>query len=171
MAKFVVSFFFSAFTLFAFFIASSVAEEFAVGGEDGWRQPAANEAEIYVRWAAALRFRVGDSLRFRYKNDTVVAVDKWGYYHCNSSHAAAVFKNGNTVIDLKQPGTVYFISADPNHCKNGQRVMVDVMDLNLAGGTRPEDESPAPSPNCSDFVDPQLMFCYVVFLVASINNM
>ncbi|GER52671.1 early nodulin-like protein 7 [Striga asiatica] len=170
MAKFMVSSFFSALTLFAFFIGSSMAEEFVVGGKDGWRQPAANEAEMYVLWAAALRFQVGDSLRFRYKNDTVVAVDKWGYYHCNSSHATVVFNNGNTVIDLKLPGPVYFISGDPNHCKNGQRVMVDVMDINPAGQTQPGDESPAPSPNCSDFVDPQLLFCYVVLLVASINH-
>ncbi|KAL7099928.1 hypothetical protein ACP275_09G117500 [Erythranthe tilingii] len=64
--------------------AATVAKEFKVGGDEGWRQPAANDTEMYTRWASTMRFHFGDSLRFEYKNDSVVVVDKWGYYHCNS---------------------------------------------------------------------------------------
>ncbi|GER50044.1 early nodulin-like protein 7 [Striga asiatica] len=147
-------------------MTSSVAEQFEVGGEDSWRPPAANDT--YARWAATLRFHVGDSLHFKYKNDTVAVVDKWGYYHCNSSHAVTVFKNGNTVIELKRPGPVYFISSDPNHCKNGQRLMVEVMALH----SDYRDVSPATSPYSaarSFFVGPQVVFCCVAVIAVSIS--
>ncbi|KAK6125020.1 hypothetical protein DH2020_041294 [Rehmannia glutinosa] len=148
--------------------AAVTAEEFKVGGDDGWRQPgSANETEMYARWAATVRFHVGDSLRFEYNNDTVVVVDKWGYYHCNSSHAISVFNDGNTVINLERPGLVYFVSADPDHCKKGQRLMVEVISTRS-----PPDSSPAPSPFSgagSFLVAPQLVFCYVLLIAASFN--
>ncbi|XP_012856115.1 PREDICTED: ATP-dependent zinc metalloprotease FTSH 5, chloroplastic-like [Erythranthe guttata] len=65
-------------------------------------------------------------LCFVYKNDSVVVVvDKWGYYHCNSTHPISVFDDGNTVFNLGQPGPAYFVSSDPVRCKNGQRLMVE----------------------------------------------
>ncbi|GFQ00231.1 early nodulin-like protein 1 [Phtheirospermum japonicum] len=154
-------------TLFLLIITSS-AEEFKVGGDEGWRQPAANETEMYVRWAATAKFHVGDSLRFEYKKDTVVVVDKWGYYHCNSSHAVTVFKNGNTVINMERPGPVFFISANPDHCRSGQRLTVEVMSPHQIS----QDASPAPSPfsgAASYFVAPEIVFCSVVLIVVSIN--
>ncbi|KAL8458325.1 hypothetical protein ACS0TY_035996 [Phlomoides rotata] len=102
------------------------AEEFKVGGDAGWKQPAPTETEIYSQWAQTLKFHVGDSLRFEYKNDTVMVVDKYGYYHCNSTRPVSVFKDGKTVIKLKRPGPAYFVSGDPDHCKNGQRLMVEL---------------------------------------------
>lgn len=39
------------------------AEEFEVGGDEGWRVPAATETDMYTRWAQTMRFHVGDSLR------------------------------------------------------------------------------------------------------------
>ncbi|CAA0826913.1 early nodulin-like protein 7 [Striga hermonthica] len=161
----------AAFTLFTLFITSSSAEQFKVGGEDSWRLPAANETDTYARWAATLRFHVGDSLHFKYENDTVAVVDKWGYYHCNSSRAVTVFKDGNTVIKLERPGPVYFTSADPNHCKNGQRLMVEVMALHSDYRAPPGDVSPAPSPKSgarSFFVGPRIVFCCVAVIAVSI---
>ncbi|KAI3455469.1 hypothetical protein Pfo_012132 [Paulownia fortunei] len=165
-------------TLFILVITSSApaaiaAEEFKVGGDEGWRQPAANETEMYARWAATVRFHVGDSLRFEYKNDTVLVVDKWGYYHCNSSHPISVFNDGNTVVNLERPGPFYFVSADPDHCKNGQRLMVEVITLHPRSPPQPfMDASPSPSPFSgagSFLVVPELVFFYVVFISASIN--
>ncbi|GFZ11775.1 hypothetical protein Acr_23g0001600 [Actinidia rufa] len=74
------------------------SKEFKVGDANGWRQPGENETGLYNQWAAKNRFHVGDSLRFH-----------------------------NTVIDLDKPGPAYFISGDPDHCKNGQRLVIEVM--------------------------------------------
>ncbi|KAL3840866.1 hypothetical protein ACJIZ3_025457 [Penstemon smallii] len=138
-------------------------DEFKVG----WRQPAPNETEMYSQWATTKTFHVGDSLRFEYKNDSVMVVDKWGYYHCNSSHPVSVFKDGrNTLIKLERPGPLYFVSGDPEHCKNGQRLMVEVITLHPRS---PMDASPAPSPFSnapSLLVVPQILapFYYYVLL-------
>ncbi|KAG8388357.1 hypothetical protein BUALT_Bualt02G0117400 [Buddleja alternifolia] len=137
--------------------------EFKVGGSDqGWRQPAANETEMYALWAATKTFYVGNSLRFEYKNDSVEVVAKWGYYHCDSSRPISVYKDGNTVINLDKPGPIYFISADPDHCKNGQRLMVEVMTLHSI------THSPPVSGAGSVWVEPGLVFFYGALLLASI---
>ncbi|KAL0441496.1 UNVERIFIED_CONTAM: Umecyanin [Sesamum radiatum] len=164
-------------TLFILVITSSApattAEEFKVGGDEGWRQPNANETEMYSRWAATKKFHIGDSLRFKYKNDTVQVVDKGGYYHCNSSHPISVFHDGNTVIKLQQPGLVYFVSADPDHCKNGQRVTVEVMPLhqNSQSPSQSSDASLAPSlfSGARSFLVVQELVFFYVAASASFN--
>ncbi|KAI8544488.1 hypothetical protein RHMOL_Rhmol08G0300900 [Rhododendron molle] len=129
-----------------FFIVSIAAtnspvepsKEFKVGGSEGWRTPDANESAIYDQWAARKRFRVGDSLRFEYKNDSVLVVDKFGYYHCNASNPISTFNHGNTtVVNLDKPGPIYFISGDPNHCKDGQRLVIEVMSLHQVAHSPP----------------------------------
>ncbi|KAL3631924.1 hypothetical protein CASFOL_024908 [Castilleja foliolosa] len=158
------------FTTLSMLIITTSADEFKVGGDEGWRQPAANETEMYVQWAATARLHVGDSLRFEYKKDTVVVVDKWGYYHCNSSHAITVFKNGNTVINLERAGPVFFISANADHCKSGQRLTVEVMSLHPISESPPQDASPAPSPSSgarSILLKPEIAFCYAVLIIIS----
>lgn len=64
---------------------------------------------------------------FEYNNDSILEVDKWGFYHCNASGAIIAFNNGKSVIKLDRPGPVYFISGVHDHCKNGQRFIVEVM--------------------------------------------
>ncbi|KAI8013616.1 Early nodulin-like protein 2 [Camellia lanceoleosa] len=91
-------------------------------------QPSDNHTAFYDQWAATNRFLVGDSLRFEYKNDSVLVVDKCGYFHCNISNPISIFNNGNnTVVSLDKPGPMYFVSGDPDHCKNGQRLVIQVM--------------------------------------------
>ncbi|KAI7748658.1 hypothetical protein M8C21_024792, partial [Ambrosia artemisiifolia] len=96
------------------------------GGAVGWRIPATNEPELYDVWASRRLFHVGDSLRFRYKNDSVAVVEKYGYYHCDSSNPISFFNDGDTVIDLDDVGTMYFISGDADLCKQGVKMMVEV---------------------------------------------
>ncbi|CAL5327802.1 unnamed protein product [Camellia sinensis] len=129
-------------------------KEFRVGDSEGWQQPGDNHTAFYDQWAATNRFLVGDSLRFEYKNDSVLVVDKWGYFHCNMSNPISTFNNGNnTVVSLDNPGSMYFISGDPDHCKNGQRLVIQVMTLHSISNsppsiaTSPESylaESPSP---------------------------
>ncbi|CAI9757619.1 unnamed protein product [Fraxinus pennsylvanica] len=144
------------------FAPVTAAEELAVGGGAGWRQPGANETEMYSHWAATRRFRIGDSLRFEYKNDSVVVVDKWGYYHCNASHPISVYNTGNTIINIEKSGPMYFVSGDPEHCKNGQRLLVEVI--------RVHQDSPAPSPlssAASSSVFSNFVFLCIVLITAS----
>ncbi|KAL0908558.1 hypothetical protein M5K25_023059 [Dendrobium thyrsiflorum] len=61
------------------------------------------------------------------KNDSVIRVEKRGYYHCNESGNGAVFKDGRTVFLFDKPDLFYFVSSNFEHCKKGQRLMVDVM--------------------------------------------
>ncbi|XP_074310327.1 early nodulin-like protein 21 [Silene latifolia] len=102
-------------------------KEVKVGGVQAWHIPDGNDTGFYKQWAVNRRFHVGDTLRFEYKNDTVLVVDKYGYYHCDSSKATSTFNDGNTTIKLEHPGPAYFISGAIDHCRSGQRLEVDVM--------------------------------------------
>ncbi|CAL1378228.1 unnamed protein product [Linum trigynum] len=108
---------------------SEAARVFKVGDDFGWQEPTSNNSQLYAQWATTNRFQVGDSLLFEYKNDSVAEVDKWGYYHCNTSTATAVFDNGRSSFKLEQPGPFYFISGNFNHCNNGQLLVVEVMSM------------------------------------------
>lgn len=86
---------------------------------------------------------------FDYKNDSVLVVDKKGYYHCVASNPISSFSDGKTIYKLEKPGLIYFISGVPDHCKNGQRLIVDVMALHPSPhpGHHPDSaDSPSPSP-------------------------
>ncbi|XP_075523395.1 early nodulin-like protein 7 [Primulina tabacum] len=150
---------------------ATAAEEFKVGEDEGWRQPAANETEMYSRWAATKRFHVGDSLRFEYKSNTVQIVDKWGYYHCNSTRPISVFNDGHTLINLDRSGPLYIVSADPDHCRSGQRMIVEVISVNPRSPSY-MDASPAPSRYSSaatfSFAT-EVVFFYAVSVVVSVT--
>ncbi|KAL8189333.1 hypothetical protein R6Q57_028899 [Mikania cordata] len=113
--------------LFFSVISSTSAAEFQVGGAVGWRIPAVNETQLYNVWASRRRFFINDSLHFRYKNDSVVIVEKWGFYHCDSGKPIAFYVDGDTVINLENSGTMYFISGNADRCKKGMNMMVEVM--------------------------------------------
>ncbi|WJZ94530.1 hypothetical protein VitviT2T_013377 [Vitis vinifera] len=141
--------------------SAGAATEFRVGDADGWRKPGVNETAMYEQWAKRNRFQVGDSLSFEYKNDSVLVVDKWDFYHCNSSSPISSFKNGKSVIKLERPGSFYFISGDPEHCKSGQRLVISVMALHPISQSPPAIAlppgnyfpiSPSPSPLSSSGV-------------------
>ncbi|MFS7995902.1 putative Phytocyanin domain, cupredoxin [Helianthus anomalus] len=81
-------------------ITTCSATDFQVGDTLGWRIPATNESQLY-------------------NNDSVTVVEKWGFYHCDSSNPIAFFNDGDTVIDLDNVGTMYFISGESDRCKQG----------------------------------------------------
>ncbi|KAM4111147.1 hypothetical protein ACJW30_05G046000 [Castanea mollissima] len=106
-------------------------KEFEVGGDMGWVLPDANNSATYNQWASRKRFHIGDSLSFEYQNDSVLVVDKWDYYHCNTTEPITSFSNGKSVIQLDRSGPFYFISGDTDHCKHGQRLIVEVMSMHM----------------------------------------
>ncbi|KAK4772484.1 hypothetical protein SAY86_014259 [Trapa natans] len=120
-------------------------KEFIVGGSEGWREPTDNNTSMYDDWATRMRFHVGDSLVFQYHNDSVLVVDKFGYYHCNVSHSILAFNNGNSTVKLDRPGAFYFTSGDPVHCLKGQRLIVEVMSPHPIHPSPPPIASPPES--------------------------
>ncbi|GMH03708.1 hypothetical protein Nepgr_005547 [Nepenthes gracilis] len=149
-------------------------KEFNVGEREGWRVPTADNSNMYNDWAQTKRFHVGDSLRFQYQNDSVLVVDKYGYYHCNIENPISSYSDGNTMITLDQAGPIYFISGDRDHCKNGQRLIVDVMSPHQQQGAAPPDSdlstSPGPTSSGSGAVVPaaSTLLPFVLLCAASV---
>ncbi|KAF8388928.1 hypothetical protein HHK36_025610 [Tetracentron sinense] len=159
-------------------MVTGVSTEFKVGDNGGWREPDLDNAAMYNQWAAKNRFQVGDSLSkgvnmisflFRVQ-DSVLVVDKWGYHHCNTSNPISTFDDGKTVIKLDRPGPFYFISGAPDHCKNGQRLLANVLTLHPTPESPPSiavppqpypTNSPSPSPLPSSEVSVVVAFILI----------
>lgn len=109
---------------------------------------------------------------FVYKNDSVIQVDKWGYYHCNDSNPIVAFNNGRSIFNLDRPGPFYFISGDPGHCRNGQHLIVEVMGLHHQRSHSPPSianppesySAPSPQPSSGAVVSVRLVSLLVVLL-------
>ncbi|CAA2972197.1 mavicyanin-like [Olea europaea var. sylvestris] len=129
---------------FSLFI-SVISYEFEVGEETGWVTPTGNEPETYNEWAARNRFRIGDTLHFKYHKDSVLVVNSEDYLNCNTSNPITKFQDGNTIFKFDRSGFFYFISGQSGHCKSGQRLIVRVMHPSEIES--PESApSPAPAP-------------------------
>ncbi|OMP04231.1 Plastocyanin-like protein [Corchorus olitorius] len=125
-------------------VAAAASFQFNVGGrERGWIKPTGNESETYNEWAARNRFHVGDSLYFKYENDSVLVVNKTSYSKCSVSNPIFKFEDGETVFQFDRYGFFYFISGERGHCKAGQRLIVRVM---VHPATTSPEPAPAPSP-------------------------
>ncbi|KAK8551249.1 hypothetical protein V6N12_039897 [Hibiscus sabdariffa] len=119
------------------------SKQFTVGDHIGWKQPSSNNSDVYTLWATSKRFHVGDSLSFEYdRNDSVLVVDKWDYYHCNSNNPIYSFNDGSNVVNLDRPGSFYFISGILDHCKNGEKLMIQVMGLHQGAEPPPATANP-----------------------------
>ncbi|KAF6145101.1 hypothetical protein GIB67_013452 [Kingdonia uniflora] len=118
------------------------AFEFKIGGKEGWVKPNGNENETYDDWATQNRFHIGDSVHFKYENDSVVVVNKTAFQNCDLSDPIMKFEDGGTVFRFERYGFFYFISGVPGHCKSGQKIVIRVM-------VHPEVMPPrfAPSPH------------------------
>ncbi|KAJ4974227.1 hypothetical protein NE237_007401 [Protea cynaroides] len=108
-------------------IAVSAVSEFYVGGDKGWMKPTGSNTEMFDKWASKNRFHVGDSLYFKYQNDSVLEVNYNNYKNCNVSDPISKFNDGNTVYRFGRYGFFYFISGEPGHCKSGQKMVIRVM--------------------------------------------
>ncbi|WOL06412.1 mavicyanin-like [Canna indica] len=116
------------FLLASFLLSSTAAAyEFRVGGPKGWAKPTGDVLQNYNHWATMNRFHVGDSLYFKYENDSVLVVDKKAYKECNTAEPLLKFVDGNTVFTLDRPGLFFFVSGQPGHCESGERLIVRVM--------------------------------------------
>ncbi|CAL1353089.1 unnamed protein product [Linum trigynum] len=120
------------------------AKEITVGGKsDAWTIPS-SESDSLNKWAQRTRFRIGDSLLWKYDGtkDSVLEVSRKAYLACNVTEPIAEYKDGDTKVKLERSGAHYFISGADGHCKEGQKVIIVVLS--------PRTASPAPSPASED---------------------
>ncbi|EPS62797.1 hypothetical protein M569_11993, partial [Genlisea aurea] len=125
------------FLFYAFFACSALAAvsgvQFQVGEKLGWRKPNGHENETYNEWAGKNRFRIGDSLHFKYsRKDSVLEVDSGDYKTCNASNPIGKFDGGDTIFEFDRSGSFYFISGQSGHCEAGQKLIVRVMHTEIA---------------------------------------
>ncbi|XP_010551167.1 PREDICTED: early nodulin-like protein 1 [Tarenaya hassleriana] len=116
--------------------------EFVVGGEDGWVVPTSTK-DLYNQWASKNRFKVYDTIRFKYKKDSVLVVTEEEYKNCRSSKPEFFSNKGDTVFNLDRSGLFYFISGVSGHCQKGQKMIIKVLDVESP------HQSPPPSPMTS----------------------
>ncbi|XP_031404835.1 early nodulin-like protein 2, partial [Punica granatum] len=66
-------------------------------------------------------------LVFKYRNDSVLGVNRNSYESCIVSDPIFEFEDVDTVFWFNRHGFFYFISGNPDHCQAGQRLVVLVM--------------------------------------------
>ncbi|XAR63876.1 hypothetical protein NMG60_11024014 [Bertholletia excelsa] len=164
----------------AFFITclhflSGSCVEFDVGGKKGWAIPASkNESDFYNDWASKNRFKVNDTLRFEYKEDSVLEVSEEEYEKCKSSHPSFFSNSGDTSFQLDRPGLFYFISGVAGHCPRGQKMIVKVLELPTPPSPPPQsssdsDTSSASSHNTHAFGSATLILLLTLPFAAPLN--
>ncbi|XP_073309367.1 early nodulin-like protein 21 [Primulina huaijiensis] len=126
--------------------------QFEVGEEGGWKIPTGEEPETYNEWAAQNRFQIGDTLHFKYQNDSVLVVSSADYLNCNTANPISKFEDGSSVFQFDRSGFYYFMSGKPGHCISGQRLIVRVMHPSEIG-VPSSAPAPAPAPAPADGAD------------------
>ncbi|KAI3838599.1 hypothetical protein MKX03_030365 [Papaver bracteatum] len=134
------------FVIMMMMVSLSSGNQFEVGGPSGWIIPPENDTQSYIEWASRTRFHIGDTVYFKYKNDSVLVVNRNDYIYCNISNPVAKFEDGNTIFRFDRHGFFYFISGKVGHCKLGQRIVVRVMVHPSEEFNKPQEHAPSPSP-------------------------
>ncbi|XVF54556.1 hypothetical protein PTKIN_Ptkin05aG0190400 [Pterospermum kingtungense] len=112
--------------LIHFYIA--ICAQYEVNGDDGWIAPK-HDNQIYNKWASNNRFKVDDTIHFKYKKDSVLVVTEEEYDKCQPSHPQFFSNNGDTVFKFDRPGLFYFISGVTGHCQKGQKMIIKVLEV------------------------------------------
>ncbi|ESQ30615.1 hypothetical protein EUTSA_v10012234mg [Eutrema salsugineum] len=111
--------------LFSIFVLGFVfsyvsCTEFEAGGENGWIVPqSSNHGDMFNQWASKNRFKVGDTIRFKYKKDSVLVVSEEEYKKCQTTKPEFYSNHHDTVFKLNRSG----------HCEKGQKMVVKVMEV------------------------------------------
>ncbi|KAG5229923.1 early nodulin protein [Salix suchowensis] len=113
-------------SIFQFYFV--ISTEFLVGGEDGWTIPK-KDSQMYIEWASKNRFKVDDTVQFKYNKDSVLVVTEEEYQKCRSAHPLFFSNDGDSVFKLDRPGLFYFISGVAGHCERGQKMIIKVLEL------------------------------------------
>jgi len=122
--------------------SAAVATKYTVGDASGW-----TTTGDYATWASGKKFKVGDSLEFKYAGGahTVDEVSAADYAACSSSNALSTDSAGATTVTLKTAGKHYFICGVAGHCSSGMKLVVDVAKAVAAPAPAPAAAA-APAP-------------------------
>ncbi|KAL1212864.1 Mavicyanin [Cardamine amara subsp. amara] len=107
-------------------LGSCSAKTYKVGDYHGWTA----NYDMYYSWARGKEFHVGDSLVFNYDpnvNDVTQVSGGLKYRFCDSSSSKAVYKTGQDVVNLTEPGYHFFITSNHSLCISGQKLFVLVV--------------------------------------------
>ncbi|KAF9626064.1 hypothetical protein IFM89_030732 [Coptis chinensis] len=116
-----------------------------VGDKEGWAVPTSKNDQFYNQWASRNRFKVGDSISFKYKHDSVLVVTESEYEKCHSPKPIFFSNNGSTVFEFDHSGLFYFISGIAGHCDRSQKMIIKVLEEKAPP---PDDQNEiAPSSN------------------------
>ncbi|KAL3499457.1 hypothetical protein ACH5RR_038550 [Cinchona calisaya] len=118
-------------------VAPTMAKEFVVGDNNGWKL-----GIDYQKWADGKEFYVGDTLVFNYKvgAHNVIKVNGTEFQKCSPPLTTPPLTSGHDVITLAAPGKKWYICGVGNHCETGpMKLVIDVQ----AGSS----DAPAPSPS------------------------
>ncbi|KAG9158954.1 hypothetical protein Leryth_013321 [Lithospermum erythrorhizon] len=121
------------------------AFEYKAGDKTGWIVPPPNDTNFYNHWASQKRFKPGDTIRFKYKKDSVMEVMEEDYTRCNSTRPTLFSNTGNSIYSLDRSGYFYFISGASGHCQKGQKMVVKVMTLDQESNSGAGGKSAASS--------------------------
>jgi len=96
-----------------------------VGGDRGW-DPSSDVAS----WPSGRIFRVGDKIWFTYSaaQESIAELkSKEEYESCDVSNPIRMYTDGLDRISLDGEGIRYFASNNPESCKNGLKLHVEVL--------------------------------------------
>ncbi|KAL5576327.1 hypothetical protein UlMin_018026 [Ulmus minor] len=102
-----------------------------VGGDRGWEA-----ASDVATWSSGKIFRVGDKIWFAYsaaQGSVAELGSREEYEACDVSNPIRMYTDGLESIHLNGEGFRYFASSDPDHCKNGLRLHVEVLPFQNPG--------------------------------------
>ncbi|XP_047313668.1 stellacyanin-like, partial [Impatiens glandulifera] len=131
-------------------VPPSESFQYIVGDDQGWSIPSGSDIGYYNKWASNHRFRVEDTLRFNYKDDSVLVVTQDDYDKCLSTQPIYFSNDGNTtVFTLDSPVMFYFISGVSGHCERGQKMIVKVLEEHETSSSPPPSDETANSSSSS----------------------
>ncbi|EHA8591107.1 chemocyanin [Cocos nucifera] len=103
-----------------------------VGDDPGW-----DATTDVAAWAVNRIFRVGDSIWFAYSTaeESITELrSREEFESCDLRNPIRMFTEGLNKVSLDVEGSRYFTSSNPNNCKNGLKLHVQVGPQALAGG-------------------------------------
>ncbi|CAM8956358.1 unnamed protein product [Rhodiola kirilowii] len=127
------------------FSQSVMSTEFQVGDDKGWSIPNTRQEDrdFYNEWASKHRFKINDTVHFKYEKDSVVVVTEAEYDKCKASHPIFFSNNEDTVFKLDRSGLFYFISGVSGHCERGQKMIIKVLEVEQEKAVSPSSSSAA----------------------------
>ena len=117
-----------------------------VGADRGWDQ-----TSDLVSWSASRVFRVGDQIWLTYSVAQGLVAElksREEYEACDVSNPIKMYTEGLHTIPLESEGMRYFVSSEPENCKNGLKLHIEVLpkaDERIIESSTLTDEAVAPT--------------------------